>query len=49
MCGKSKKMTLLISIGPHINLQSTVPKKLLVELQERNIRDRWISQMMLAL
>lgn len=42
-------MALLISVGPQFNLQSTVPKMLLVELQERNIRDSRISQTILAL
>lgn len=48
-CEKKKKMALLISIEPQFNLQSVAPKMLLVELQERNFRDRQISQMMLAL
>lgn len=47
MCGKSDKLPLSIPIGPQFNLQR--PKMLLVQLQERNIRDRQMSQMMLAL
>lgn len=42
MCGKSEKTALLIPAGSWFNLQSSVPKMLLLELQERNIRDRQI-------
>lgn len=35
MCGKSRKLDLLLSVGPQFNLQSTVHKMLLVELQEK--------------
>lgn len=49
MCGKSEKLPVSVSVGPQFNLQSPVPKMLLVQLQERNIRYRQMSQMMLAL